>query len=110
MSELILFLKRFLHCLGHVYGIIIFLNLFIVTLGILFGVIEEIGPFKGIYFSYVSALAIGYGDIVPHTILGRFISIVLGVIGIVLFGIIVGISTRTVILMMHPDDGHHQDK
>ena len=86
------------------------MNLFILALGVLFGMIEGIGPFKGIYFSYVSALAIGYGDIVPHTIFGKFISVVLGVIGMILFGIIVGISTRTVILMMHPDEGHHQDE
>ncbi len=103
------FFRRFFHCLGHTYQIVLFLNVIIIFLGIIFSFFESIGPIEGIYFSYVSALAIGYGDIVPHTAIGKVISIVLGVVGMILFGIVVGISTRTVILMMHPHEGHQHD-
>lgn len=98
------FLRHFYHCLMHVRLILFILNLCIVALGILFATVEGIGMGNGIYFAYITALAIGFGDISPTTAVGKLISVLLALIGIILFGILVGISTRTIMIIMHPEE------
>jgi len=44
---------------------------------------------------------VGYGDIVPTTALGRIISVVIAMLGIVYVGIIVAIATRALTLAVH---------
>jgi voltage-gated potassium channel len=47
-----------------------------------------------LYFSAVTALTIGYGDLVPHTLIGRCASILLALIGITLTGIVAAAAVR----------------
>lgn len=52
-------------------------------------------PFgEAVYFAFVTGLTIGYGDIVATTALGRIISILLGVIGILFTGLVVAMAVR----------------
>lgn len=46
----------------------------------------------GLYFSFVTGLTIGYGDLVPKHTLARFAAIMIGVTGIVLTGLVVAIA------------------
>jgi voltage-gated potassium channel len=43
-----------------------------------------------IYFCAVTALTIGYGDIVPTTTAGRIIAVLLGLLGVLMTGVIAG--------------------
>ncbi len=104
MAIFLTFVRRFYRCLLHVYPVIGLLLSLIVLLAWAFSILEGTSLFKAIYFSLVTALAIGYGDIVPATAAGKVISLLLGLIGMVLFGIVVGISTRTIMLIMHPEE------
>jgi voltage-gated potassium channel len=58
---------------------------------------------ESLYFSAVTALTIGYGDIVPHTFLGRTASLLLGLLGITLTGIIAGAAVRALQLQMEEE-------
>ncbi len=49
---------------------------------------------ESLYFSAVTGLTIGYGDLVPHTTLGRAISLSLALHGIVLTGIVAAAAVR----------------
>jgi voltage-gated potassium channel len=49
---------------------------------------------ESLYFSAVTALTIGYGDFVPHTVLGRSISLWLALHGIVLTGIVAAAAVK----------------
>jgi voltage-gated potassium channel len=42
------------------------------------------------YFCAVTALTIGYGDVVPATTLGRIVAVSLGLLGVLITGVITG--------------------
>ncbi|HEY4801834.1 MAG TPA: potassium channel family protein [Paraburkholderia sp.] len=49
-----------------------------------------------VYFCAITALTIGYGDVVPTTALGRIDAVLLGLIGLVFTGLIVAAFVRGV--------------
>jgi hypothetical protein len=63
-----------------------------VALGLLIGFIEGWSVGDAIYFTFVTGLTIGYGDIVPRQALGRALAIGVGVSGLFLTGLIAGIA------------------
>ena len=46
---------------------------------------EHISYFNALYFSIVTLASIGYGDIVPHTIVGKIVVMFYALIGLPLF-------------------------
>jgi hypothetical protein len=50
-----------------------------------------------ICFSFITAFKIGYAYIVPVTGVGRFISLLNGLLGLMLGGLVAGITTASVI-------------
>jgi hypothetical protein len=49
------------------------------------------------YFSFITAFTIGYGDITPITIIGRVLAILMGLIGIIFTGLVVAVATRALV-------------
>lgn len=49
------------------------------------------------YLSFITAFTIGYGDITPVTIIGRVLSVIIGLIGIIFTGLVVAIATRALV-------------
>jgi voltage-gated potassium channel len=47
-----------------------------------------------LYLSAVTALTIGYGDLVPHTVVGRCLSLGLALLGIMLTGIVAAVAVK----------------
>jgi voltage-gated potassium channel len=45
-------------------------------------------PGQTFYFCAVTALTIGYGDVVPTTMLGRIVAVLLGLLGVLMTGVI----------------------
>jgi hypothetical protein len=88
--------RRFFVALGHaihltwpVLSIILASQVF---LGLLIGFIEGWSVGDAIYFTFVTGLTIGYGDIVPRQALARALAIGIGVSGLFLTGLIAGIA------------------
>jgi len=48
----------------------------------------------GLYFAMITALTIGYGDLVPTTGLTRFLAVVLGVLGLLSTSILAALSVH----------------
>ena len=42
-----------------------------------------------VYFAFITGLTIGYGDIVPKTPIGRTVSVLLGLVGVMFTGLVV---------------------
>src|SRR5262245_47487127 len=63
-----------------------------VVLGLLIGFIEGWPAGDAVYFTFVTGLTIGYGDIVPRQALGRALAIGIGICGFFLTGLIAGIA------------------
>lgn len=52
---------------------------------------QEVEFTEALYWSVVTATTLGYGDIVPHTTLGRFLAIFDSLFGMTLMGVIAGV-------------------
>lgn len=65
-----------------------------VALGLLIGFIEGWSVGDALYFTFVTGLTIGYGDIVPRQALARALSIGIGVSGLFLTGVIAAIAVH----------------
>jgi voltage-gated potassium channel len=78
----------------HIRELIVSLLLLIVLGGCAFSKIEGIKLGEAIYFAFITALTIGYGDITPETTMGRILSVAIGFVGMLFVGITVAIATR----------------
>jgi len=91
------FFRIFLKVIYVLRKIVATLFLFVILMGVLLAYIEGLGIWEGIYFSFVTAFTLGYGDIAPHTPLGMFIcSILLPLAGMLLTGIMVAAAIKAI--------------
>jgi hypothetical protein len=65
-----------------------------VVLGIAIGYIEGWQIRDALYFTFVTGLTIGYGDLTPRHIVSRCLAVVIGFSGIVLTGLVAAVSVR----------------
>ena len=90
--------RQFLHALGHylhvVWPVLFGILAWQLGLGFLIAWIERWSFGDGVYFTFVTGLTIGYGDLVPHQPLSRFLAIMVGLLGTVLTGLIAAIAVR----------------
>ncbi len=62
--------------------------------GIAIGRIEGWRIGEALYFTFVTGLTIGYGDLTPKHFAGRLLALFIGVAGVVLTGLIAAISVQ----------------
>ena len=63
-----------------------------IAMGLLIGFVEGWPVGDAVYFTFVTGLTIGYGDIVPRQGLTRALAIGVGVSGLFLTGLVAGIA------------------
>lgn len=66
----------------------------IVLHGLAIAYFEGIGIADSLYFTFVTAFTIGYGDIAPATPVGRVLSLLVGFIGLIVTGLVIAINTH----------------
>jgi Ion channel len=88
--------RRFFVALGHAihvtWPVLSTILAIQVALGLLIGFVEGWSVGDAVYFTFVTGLTIGYGDIVPRQALTRVLAIGIGVSGLFLSGLIAGIA------------------
>ncbi len=77
-----------------VWPVISALLLIIIGLGIVIGIIEGWSLQDSFYFSFVTGLTIGYGDLVPKTLLSRTLAVMIGATGILMTAVLAGIAVK----------------
>jgi hypothetical protein len=85
------------HLLGGlrvVWPILAFLLLLIIALGCAVAVVEHWSLFDGIYFSFVTGLTIGYGDLTPKTLIAKVLAVGIGFVGILLGGMVAAVGVQ----------------
>ena len=88
--------RRFFVALGHAihvtWPVLSAIIAFQLALGLLTGFVE--GWFVGdaVYFTFITGLTIGYGDLVPRQTLTRALAIVIGYFGLFVTGVIAAIA------------------
>src|SRR6476620_12655766 len=65
-----------------------------VALGLLIGFVEGWSVGDAMYFTFITGLTIGYGDIVPRQAIARALAIGIGVSGLFLTGVIAAIAVH----------------
>ena len=86
------FLHQFFYGIYLTLPLLILLLLLVIALGQWVGRIEHWDKFTAFYWSFITALTIGYGDIRPLEKSTRLLSILIGLLGIMFTGIIVAIT------------------
>ena len=62
--------------------------------GLLIGHIEKWRLDDALYFTFVTGLTIGYGDLTPRHVVSRVLAVVIGLAGIVLTGLVAAVSVE----------------
>jgi hypothetical protein len=86
-----------------------FLVLMIASLGIAVAYVEGWTIGEGIYFAFVTALTIGYGDVTAKRTLGRVIAIFIGFTGLIFSGVIVAVAVQSLRLVLLETYGNVED-
>lgn len=83
---------------GMVYTgpILLFLLLMILILGHLVGRYEKWNWLDTLYFSFITATTVGYGDFRPASRSGKFLAIVIALVGLVFTGIVVAVGVKAI--------------
>ena len=66
----------------------------IVALGLVVGLIEGWSVQDSLYFSFISGLTIGFGDLVPKTLLTRVLTILIGICGALLTALVAAVAVK----------------
>jgi len=98
MKAQLMFTKNFIYIFARIlvkttpiWGVVF---LIIFGLAWAFARIEEISFLESLYFSGITALTIGYGDIIPLTKAGKAIALFMGILGVLNTGIIVAVALQ----------------
>jgi Ion channel len=89
------FFRYFWKHLRIVWPIVSGLVAFQLALGIVIGFLERWSVSEMIYFTFVTGLTIGYGDLAPKRISSRMIALVIGFSGILLTGLVAALGVRS---------------
>jgi hypothetical protein len=87
-----------------VWPILSVLLALMVALGIAIGLLEGWPLVDGVYFAFVSGLTIGYGDLVPKTLLSRTLAVCIGFSGILLTGLVAAIGVQALTAALRDTD------
>ncbi len=92
MSDFQRFHHRFIDALWRVRGILVWGVLLLMFITVVIAFCEEMSLGEAAYFTYVTGLSFGLGDIAPVTVIGRVVAIATGVLGLLFNGLVVAIA------------------
>ncbi len=96
----ITFLKEFGTGLWVAAPVELSLAILIVLLGQFVGRHEGWSRFDSVYWSFVTATTVGYGDLRPTKRRSKIVAIVIATLGLILSGILIAIAVRAVTIAM----------
>ena len=88
------FNAEFWKIMWRIRSIIAFLLLIIISGAYLIALTEQLPFSQALYFSFITGLTIGYGDIVATTAVGQITSIALGITGMLFTGMVVAAAVH----------------
>jgi voltage-gated potassium channel len=92
MVYTVTFIKAFLFGLGYASPILIFLIGLIALIGLSIGSKEKWSRADAIYFAFITATTVGYGDFHPGLGSSKYKAVFIALVGLVMTGIIVAIG------------------
>ena len=106
MDFSITFFQLFFWGIYFAFPILFVICLFIISIGLIVGRLESWGKFNALYWAFITALTVGYGDLRPIRKPSKMLAIVIAWCGIMLTGLLVAIAVKTASLAfqlhLHP--------
>lgn len=96
MEFTLAFIKLFFLSIYVVSPLLIFLTVVIIILGQIVCWLEKWRKFDALYWSFITATTVGYGDIRPLRKRSKVISIFIALVGMMFTGIIIAVTLNTV--------------
>jgi voltage-gated potassium channel len=81
--------------------LLLFMLLTILVLGLISGRLESWQRFDALYWAFVTATTVGYGDIRPLRRGTRILSILIALVGIIFTGIMVALAINAASMALH---------
>jgi len=94
MEFSITFLKILFWGIYLIAPVLVLLGLIIMVLGMIVGKVESWSKFDALYWAFITALTVGYGDIRPTQKVSRVLSTFIAIIGIMFAGVVVAITVE----------------
>jgi voltage-gated potassium channel len=88
----IAFLKQFALGFWETIPLLLSLGLGIALLGYAVGRKEGWSPFESLYWSFITATTVGYGDLRPVNRASRIVAILIAFLGLMLTGIVIALA------------------
>ena len=107
MSNFNSFIRHFFHALSKIQGIVYGLFAWLVVNAAAIAYFEKIPFADALYFTFITGLTIGYGDIAPATLAGRVVAVLTGLLGILITGLIVAVAVYALRKTMEPPTDSH---
>jgi voltage-gated potassium channel len=98
------FLKNFFFDLWVTFPLLLSLAVAVAVLGQIVGKRERWSRFDSLYWSFITATTVGYGDLRPAKRLSRIIAIVIALVGFMLTGILVAVAVHSASLALAAHD------
>ena len=92
-----------LHGLRVVWPVLSGLVASMVLLGLAIGWVEDWSASQALWFTFVTGLTIGYGDVVPDALVGRVFAVAIGACGVLLTGLVAAIGVRALAMAAQPE-------
>lgn len=89
------FLKLFFWLIYIVGPILLLLVSLIVLLGIIVTKLEKWRLYDGLYWAFITATTVGYGDFRPLKKLAKALSILIAILGMMFTGIVISVTLKT---------------
>ena len=96
MKMFVRFNYHFFIIIGRLHAVFLALSALILGIAVVIRHLEKMPFGESLYFSFITGLTIGYGDIVVKTPFARLLAVLLGLIGIIFTGIMVAAALRAV--------------
>lgn len=88
------FIELFFWSIYLVAPLLGFLTFLIIALGQIVSSIEKWGKFDGLYWSFITATTVGYGDIRPLKKVSKALSVVIALVGLMFTGIMIAVTLK----------------
>jgi uncharacterized membrane protein len=96
MSVFTRFTHNFVSLIWKYRSIFLILFAFLIGGALIIAYAENLPFGDALYFSFITGLTIGYGDIAMKTSLGRCVAILLGFIGVLFTGLVIAAAVEAV--------------
>jgi len=105
MSELEIFQKHLFHALWAIRGILLGMFLVLLMDACAIAYFEKLSVADALYFTFVTGITIGYGDIAPVTPIGRVVAILTGLQGLLITGLITAVAVHATMRSVEEQTG-----